>query len=215
MAQLAAFVAANIAGVQKFLAVCGVNDPDNRNLICTGKGLTQIADFGVFDRNHDVVDMAKRLSSLTINDGSVNLGTVHIKKIQALVWWINDRHKFGQDLDPAKFDQATMLASMQSKGIEEDQPSSDVATITLTKFDPDDFETHEESFMNMLTQSLGTSKKCPLRYVVCSTVMPVVFVNDFEQRIFQMPITGPDFDLDNRTVYRKIKYFLVSTAGYT
>ena len=30
-----------------------------------------------------------------------------------------------------------------------------------------------------------------------------------------MPITGPDFDSDNRTVYRKIKYFLVSTTGYT
>ena len=75
--------------------------------------------------------MAKQLSSRTINYVRVNIGTVHIKTIQALVWWINDRQKFGQDLDPAKFDQATMLESMQSKRIEKDQPSSDVATITL------------------------------------------------------------------------------------
>ena len=107
-----------------------------------------------------------------------------------------------------------MLAAMQSKRIEKYQPSSDVATITLAKFDPENFETHEDSFMNMLSQALGILKKCPLQCVVCSTLMPVVFVDDFEERIFQMPITGPDFDLDNRTVYRKLKAFLVITAGY-
>ena len=106
MAQLAAIVAANTAGIHTVLAVCGVVDADDRNLIRTGKGLTSIADFGVFDSDRDVVDMAKRLSSRTINDGRVNLGTVHIKKIQALVWWIYDRQKFGQYLDPAKFDHA-------------------------------------------------------------------------------------------------------------
>ena len=120
MAQLAAIVEANISGIHTVLSVCGVVDPDNRNLICTGKGLTSIADFGVFDSDRDVVDMAKRLSRRTINDGHVNLVTVNIKKIQAIVWWINDRQKFGQDLDPTKFDQATMLASMQSKRIEKD-----------------------------------------------------------------------------------------------
>ena len=82
------------------------------------------------------------------------------------------------------------------------------------KFDPDDFEMHGYFFMNMLSQVLGISKKCPLCYVVCSTVVPVVLVDDFEELIFKMPITGPDFDLDNCTVYRKLKDFLVSTAGY-
>ena len=118
MAQLAAIVAANIAVIHTVLVLCGVINPDNRNLICTGEGLTSIADFGVFDSDRDDVEMAKRLSRRTINNGLVNIDTIHIKKIQALVWWINDRQKFGQDLDPAKFDQATMLASMQSKRIE-------------------------------------------------------------------------------------------------
>ena len=40
MAQLAAIVAANIAGIHTVLAVCGMIDPDNRNLIRTGEGLT-------------------------------------------------------------------------------------------------------------------------------------------------------------------------------
>ena len=35
MAQLAAIVAANISGIHTVLDVCGVTDPDNRNLIRT------------------------------------------------------------------------------------------------------------------------------------------------------------------------------------
>ena len=80
--------------------------------------------------------------------------------------------------------------------------------------DPDNFNTHEDLSMNMLLQALGILKKCPIRYVVRSAVVPVIFVDDFKDRIFQMPITGPDFDSENRTVYRKLKAFLVSTAGY-
>ena len=63
MNQLAAIVAANISGIHTVLAVYGVVDPDNRNLIRNGEGLTLIADFGVLDSNSDVVYMAKRLSS--------------------------------------------------------------------------------------------------------------------------------------------------------
>ena len=130
MAERAAIAAANIYGIHTVLAVCGVVDPYNRNLFRTSEGITLIADFGVFDRDRDGIDMAKRLSSPTMNNGRVNLGMVHIKKVQALDWWINERQKFGQDLDPDKFDQATMLAAMQSKRIEKDQLSSNVATIS-------------------------------------------------------------------------------------
>ena len=139
MAKISAIVTANISGIHTVLDVCCMVDPENRNLIRTGEGLTFITDFGIFDSDRNVIEMAKRLSIQTMNDGRVNLGTVHIKKIQALVWWINDRQKLGQDLDPNKFNQATMLAAMQSTRIEKDQLSSDVATITLAKCDPDDF----------------------------------------------------------------------------
>ena len=61
MAQLTAIVVAKISGIHTVLAVCGVFEPDNRNLIRTGEGLTSIAEFGVFDSDRDVVDMAAAL----------------------------------------------------------------------------------------------------------------------------------------------------------
>ena len=63
MAELAAIVADNISGIHTVLSVCGVVDPDNRNLIRTGEGLTLIADFCVFDSDLDAVDMEKYILS--------------------------------------------------------------------------------------------------------------------------------------------------------
>ena len=135
-------------------------------MIRTSEGLTSIAYFGVFDGDHDATDMAKSLSIRTARDVRVKLGMIHIKKVQALVWWINDRQNFGQDLNLDGFNQETMLAAMQLKRIEKDHISSDVASTTLANFDPDDFEMHKYSFMNMILQALGISKNFPLRYVV-------------------------------------------------
>ena len=68
--------------------------------------------------------------------------------------------------------------------------------------------------MSLLLRALGISKKCPLRYVVLPAVAPAAFVDDFEERIIQMPINGPEFDSGNCTVYQKLKAFLISTAVY-
>ena len=151
MAKHTTIAAVNISGIHSVLTVYGVVYPNNRDLIRTGEGLTSIVDFGVFDGDHDVADIAKSLSSRTSNDGHVNLGMVHIKELQALVYWINDHQKFGQDLNPYEFNQEIMLSAMQLKRIEKDQLSSDVDSTTLDQFDPDNFETHEDSFMNMVS----------------------------------------------------------------
>ena len=214
MDELSAIAAFKMSGIHSVLTVCGVVDINNRDLICTSEGLTLIADLGVFYGNHDVADMAKTFSIRTVNYNPVNLNTVHIKKAQALVWWINDRQNLRQDLNPYGFNQETMLAEMQSKGIKKEYLSSDVASTTLAKVVSDDFETHEDSFMNTLSLALSISKKCPLRYAVRPPVIPAAYVDDFEERIFQMPINGPDFDSDNRTVYRKLKAFFSRTAWY-
>ena len=43
---------------------------------------------------------------------------------------------------------------------------------------------------------------------------PVIFTYDFEDRIFQMPLTGQEYNLDNGTLYAKLKAFLIGSAGY-
>jgi hypothetical protein len=48
--------------------------------------------------------MAKRMSSRSFNAGRVILGTMHIKRIQALVFWVKDLTKRGLSVDPDKWD---------------------------------------------------------------------------------------------------------------
>jgi hypothetical protein len=58
----------------------------------------------------------------------------------------------------------------------------------LRKFDLDDFDAHEDAFLNLLAQSFGVLKE-PLRYIVCSAMAPTEFVsNGEEQQMYQFPL---------------------------
>ena len=42
----------------------------------------------------------------------------------------------------------------------------------------------------------------------------VIFTDDFEERMFQMPLTGQEYNLDNRKFYAKLKSFIIGSARY-
>jgi hypothetical protein len=44
--------------------------------------------------------MAKRMASRTVNAGRVILGTMQIKRVQALVFWVKDHEKRQVAIDP-------------------------------------------------------------------------------------------------------------------
>jgi hypothetical protein len=80
--------------------------------------------------------------------------------------------------------------------------------MALAKFHPDDFDTHEDAFLNLLAQSFGVIKE-PLRYIVHSDTAPAIFVTNEEQRMYRFPLNGNSYEVDNQSVYRKLKAFLV------
>ena len=101
-----------------------------------------------------------------------------------------------------------------AKRIEKYQPKADMKAADLKVFTPDEFETHEDAFHNFLSQMTSVTRKCSLLYIVCLAVAPVIFTDDFEERMFQMPLTGQEYNLDHRTLYAKLKAFLVGSTGY-
>ena len=101
-----------------------------------------------------------------------------------------------------------------AKHIEKDQPKADMKATDLKAFNPDEFETHEEALWNLLSQTASVTRKCSLLYSVRPAVAPVIFTDDFEEGIFQMPLTGQEYNLDNRTLYANLKDFLIGSAGY-
>ena len=77
-------------------------------------------------------------------------------------------------------------------------------TKDLAKFEPDDFDTHEDACFNLLAQTYGVLKE-PIRYVVHPEAVPNDFQNEEEERMFRIPLVGAAFESDNRAVYRKLK----------
>jgi hypothetical protein len=84
----------------------------------------------------------------------------------------------------------------------------------LGKFNPNDFETHETAFINLLAQTYGAQGK-NLKHIMHDVVIPAEFVNDAEWCMYQLPLAGEAYSTDNKLVYHLLKSFLVNTSGWT
>jgi hypothetical protein len=84
----------------------------------------------------------------------------------------------------------------------------------LGKFNPNDFETHETAFINLLAQMYGAQGE-NLKYIVHNVIIPAEFVNDAERRMYQLPLTGEAYSMDSKAVYRLLKSFLINMSGWT
>ena len=65
--------AANINDVDLVLAICGVHDPVTRGNIIAREGFQTLEDLGIMEGDKDVIEMAKRMASRSLNQGHVNL----------------------------------------------------------------------------------------------------------------------------------------------
>ena len=202
-----------LADLHTVFGVCAVTDEAVRTRIFNNEGFTEIATLRVLESDSEVDHMAKRLQVRTVAEGRVNLTTVQIQYIKALAWWVRDRIKHGQPLTAADFTPAARDGAMESKRVEKERVSTEVSIKDLSKFDPDDFDIHEDAFLNLLSRTYG-AMKVSLRYVVRSEVVPTEYADDEERRMFQLPLQGVSYDQDNRDVYRKLKAFLVDTPGW-
>ena len=162
---------ANVPDLHAVLAMCGINEEATRNLIIVREGLTQLGDLGVLESDTDVTEMAKRMASRTQAEGRVLLPTVVIKRLQTLVWWIRDHQKRGMEIDAADFTLEAMMDAAEMKSLRNERVDKDPSLSDLKKFDPDDYDAHEDAFLNLLAQSYGVLKE-PLRYVVRSDSSP-------------------------------------------
>jgi hypothetical protein len=113
----------------------------------------------------------------------------------------------------ADFDVAARGAAMISKSVEKECGDSDASIKDLSKFDPDNFDIHEDAFLNLLAQTQGAVKES-IRYIARAQVTPEEFVDTREERMYQLALVGPGFDEDIRAVYRLLKSYLINTAGW-
>jgi hypothetical protein len=71
-----------------------------------------------------------------------------IKQLQTLVWWVRDQQKRGLTLNAADFDAAAMNQASEMKTLQRERAEKEPSITDLRKFDPDDFDSHEDAFLN-------------------------------------------------------------------
>ena len=92
----AAIEAAAVNPIHNVLALCGVATAAARATFINLEGLNSIDAFAMLNGDSDVTEMAKRMASRgSVAAGRVILGTMQIKRIQALVYWVKDHPPTG------------------------------------------------------------------------------------------------------------------------
>jgi hypothetical protein len=160
----------------------------DHTLIINNEGFQLIADFGVLE-DKDVFEMVKRLGNCTVAAGRVNVGVIQVKKLQALCYWVRDQQKHGQGITQDDWDDDTVMATIEKMRIKKGRDTGNVSVMDLGKFNPNDFETHETAFINLLVQTYGVQGE-NLKHIVRDVIIPAEFVDDAERRMYQLPLTG-------------------------
>ena len=101
--------------VHAALEVCGIGAAAARNVFIQVEGIDSLEAFGALSGDSDVTEMAKRMASRTVNAGRVILGTMQIKRVQALVFWVKDHEKRQVEIDPDMWNADELRATLARK----------------------------------------------------------------------------------------------------
>jgi hypothetical protein len=201
--------------LRTILEQCGIATQVARNNLIANEGFTLIESMSCMANDNDVNEMAKRSMSCTVMNGCIIMGTVATKQIQGLVFWIKDHRFRGLPITAEAFTVEEMENAMTNKEYHKEMAQATEPLVKdIGKFNPDDFEIHEDAFINLLASSFGVSGE-PLRYVIHDEEAPDEFESDEQRCMYQIPLNGNAYNLDNASVFRKLKAFLVKTPGYT
>jgi hypothetical protein len=84
--------------IHAVLLICGIATEVHCTSIFVNEGFKSLMDFGLLSKK-DVYEMVKRMGSRTAVAGRAYVGTLQVKKLQALCYWVRDQQKHGQALD--------------------------------------------------------------------------------------------------------------------
>jgi hypothetical protein len=201
--------------IHRVLRTCGLADAAMRATFIDIEGLDSLTAFAQLNGDADISEMAKRMASRSIAAGRVILGTMHIKRIQALVYWVKDHDRRGLVADPESWDEDAMTEAMERKEAEHNFDKIDVASIDPGKCRTDHgWDNWQIAFENKLNATLGAAR-VPIDYVVREDDPDdELWFTEEQERKYQMPLEGPNFKQDNKLVYKMLKAACVDTAAW-
>ena len=204
--------------VHDVLNICGITTAANGATFINIEGLDNIEAFAAMNGDSDVTEMAKRMASRpNAAAGRVILGTMQIKRLQALVYWVKDHDKRGLQAQPGMWTREVMVAAMARKESEHNLDKIDVDIIDPGKCQTDaGWDNWQIGFVNKLSAIMGAAK-APIDYIVRPDwdEEDELFLEDDEMRRYQMPLEGENFKRDNKLVFQILKSACIKLDAWT
>ena len=185
--------------IHQVLRTCGTNSAATRTTFIEIEGLDSLEEFAKLNGDGDIADMAKRMAARPSAAGRAILGTMHIKRLQALVYWVKDQNRRGITANPNSWDENAMVESMERKEAEYNFEKIDVASIDPGKCRTDHgWDNWQIAFKNKLNATLGAAR-APIDYIIREDdPADELFFTEEQERKYQMPLEGPNFKQDNK-----------------
>ena len=211
---------ANVAEdpIHAVLRTCGVALLAARMTFINVEGLDSISAFIQLNGDsEDVTEMAKRMAARPSAAGRVILGMMQIKRLQALVYWIEDHDKRGLVAQPDLWDNKTMIEAMERTEAEHNFGKIKVGTINPGKCRTDHgWDNWQIAFANKLNATLGAAG-VPIDYIIRPEVedsKDELFWEEDKRQCYQMPLEGQNFKHDNKLVCKLLKAACVDTDAW-
>jgi hypothetical protein len=145
--------------IHDVLNTCDITNAVHRDVFINIEGLNSIGAFATMNGDAGVSEMAKRMATRpNVAAGRVILGTLQIKKLQALVFWVKDFDKRGMEAAPELWNDEVMNAAMIRKEAEQNYGNIDVNITDPGKCQTDhDWDNWQLAFVNKLNGTLGAA----------------------------------------------------------
>ena len=140
----------------------------SRDVFIEVEGLNTIEAFGALSSDGDVTEMvAKRMASRTTNAGRVIVrGTMQIKRIQALVFWVKDHERRQMEIEPNNWNEEELRAMLARKEADQNFEKLDIDIVDPGKCQTDfGWDAWQSAFTNKLSATMGAAN-VPLAFVI-------------------------------------------------
>ena len=166
-------------------------------------------------KHKEIRSLLTNLSGRPANRGGRQFGDRRIKQLQALTWFLTDRHSRGLDLDTTDYEansnEFILCAEVDAEERERDTSAADKPN----EFKYKEWIKWEESVYLYFDSVLG-SNGVPLSYVIRKDLPVGTVWNQLEnkvQKIYNAPLQGFVFDIDTKKVMTLIKETCLGTEA--
>lgn len=191
--------------VRLILGVCGLAPNIDRFILC--HGITNMDDFEFMEP--DETESIVKMHNERYRTAAQKIGFPVQKKIKGFLYWYHDRIRRQETINPADFTVARMKTAIKECAVGAARKTAERTEITVGKIETDMLWWDWKDRFKCRLDNIDGALDAPISHVIRPTMPPGWTIaqakNDTERLIHSVSHTGPEFVIDNTTVWSELQ----------